>query len=913
MSEVLLNAVANTIGCSPSQPYYILLGGEHLCAFLHDRRMLGRDIDAEMGGTHSPSTLSEHDDDSMGRATQCVKRFAPKAQRRIKSTDNGHITACKISDASPNDCVVSWSGDWIYSFDMLRTPDAREAREERAEDERRRSNKLKQARQRKRKRERKVQSPGLEEGAERGSSRTRTSDDDGDLALRVRYRNGQSENIPVRQGPQAEQRSRRSRSRGIDQPTTAIPVANARASSLATQSVSMRQHIFELEHPLEATDRDPTGYANSFGAALQLADTVLEEMYDIASTWSYPVAPGELEVAYQNTLRSNRESAIRFIQAAGTLSRLLGGDLPIKRQSALARFAQIRPAPNEKPIQRVSEQFSYDFLKAITLWLSSGPGALIEGFSRESARSVITRRFPCPEGSSIEAIDEHLVPYLMSLAMATTPIYDLSASPFEVDENRKVFSSEKAAVQAFARAVRMPFDDVISHDESSSNSESKSQSRTAALRFWGFRVGRSVLLNAAEDVNHAFIDQAFGGSGTTPADVRRQERALARRFQDIDTEDEDAELDGAETRHVDQSIDEDEDDVMLDVEETEETEEATLDLAEGVVRWNENDEHAAQYTLNATEYQEMLETMLGVEENEDVYEDLDGDEDEESDDDEDNDNDSNSDSDSDSSTSHTSNPALFTSRATRHASHNLHSSLPILPPLRTFTGHCNVKTVKDVNFFGLDDDYVVSGSDSGHVFIWDRHTSQLVNILEGDGEVVNVVQGHPYEPVLAVSGIDSTVKIFSADKRARRDARRGVGVAAMDSGNFSSLRLGGRVRGVRAPVTEPAVANTEAGIGGKEVDSDDTDTEPLHAPNGLSSRKRMASEYEITSRNDHDRRGGNRDAFITRGVLARLAQQIMNRRAQAGGGGGGGGEGQNIGVMNEDGEMVVDTGDCEIM
>jgi nuclear receptor interaction protein len=52
-----------------------------------------------------------------------------------------------------------------------------------------------------------------------------------------------------------------------------------------------------------------------------------------------------------------------------------------------------------------------------------------------------------------------------------------------------------------------------------------------------------------------------------------------------------------------------------------------------------------------------------------------------------------------------------------------------------------VKTVKDVNYFGLQDEYVVSGSDSGHLFIWDKKTAQLVNILEGDGEVVNVVQG----------------------------------------------------------------------------------------------------------------------------------------------------------------------------
>jgi nuclear receptor interaction protein len=58
-----------------------------------------------------------------------------------------------------------------------------------------------------------------------------------------------------------------------------------------------------------------------------------------------------------------------------------------------------------------------------------------------------------------------------------------------------------------------------------------------------------------------------------------------------------------------------------------------------------------------------------------------------------------------------------------------------------YRGHCNVKTVKDVNYFGLQDDYVVSGSDSGHLFIWDKKSSQLLNILEGDGEVVNVVQG----------------------------------------------------------------------------------------------------------------------------------------------------------------------------
>jgi nuclear receptor interaction protein len=69
------------------------------------------------------------------------------------------------------------------------------------------------------------------------------------------------------------------------------------------------------------------------------------------------------------------------------------------------------------------------------------------------------------------------------------------------------------------------------------------------------------------------------------------------------------------------------------------------------------------------------------------------------------------------------------------------SHVPCSSHMNVYKGHCNIKTVKDVNYFGLDDEYVVSGSDSGHVFIWDRKTSKLVNILEGDSDVVNVVQG----------------------------------------------------------------------------------------------------------------------------------------------------------------------------
>jgi len=40
----------------------------------------------------------------------------------------------------------------------------------------------------------------------------------------------------------------------------------------------------------------------------------------------------------------------------------------------------------------------------------------------------------------------------------------------------------------------------------------------------------------------------------------------------------------------------------------------------------------------------------------------------------------------------------------------------------------------------------MSGSDCGHIFIWDRETAQLVMLLEGDKHVVNCLQPHPCFP-----------------------------------------------------------------------------------------------------------------------------------------------------------------------
>lgn len=79
---------------------------------------------------------------------------------------------------------------------------------------------------------------------------------------------------------------------------------------------------------------------------------------------------------------------------------------------------------------------------------------------------------------------------------------------------------------------------------------------------------------------------------------------------------------------------------------------------------------------------------------------------------------------------------------------------------KKYSGHKNVQTYKEVNFFGGRSDYVVSGSDDGNIFIWNKQTSDIEHMLQGDSEVVNCIVGHPFDCVLASSGIENNVKLF---------------------------------------------------------------------------------------------------------------------------------------------------------
>lgn len=815
------NLDLNTISCSPSQPHYIALGGAHLHAFLHDRRMTGRDKLREAGKSLAPSASRTADEDElMSQATQCVRKFAPKGQQRMKRTENGHITACKISDARPDEMVVSWSGDHIYSFDLVRSPDAAEQERAGGSLKQGSGSRTKQSRDRKRKRK----ATGSDEGA----------------ALRVRYHNGQSEDIAI------SQRLRHAQA-GVG--AQGLTAKAQQAQRIARSTVKIRSAIFGA--PEEGKDS-----AHQSTTALGEAAAIISDIDETMRTWRYPLEPTPEMVVTEQTLRRHRESARRFVQGAGTLARVLGGKLQtgsLGPSPLLGHFASVEARSNDLPLTR-KEHFGYDFLKATILWLDSGLGQLIEGFTRPADMSPgvkAANRLPILESEAgSEAVDELLIPYLLRLA-DDTPVVNVETNRFEVDANRQVFPSEKAAVLAFAAAVRIPFADLsgesavaFSHpdtDAGESASESvQAQDRQTALRFWGGKVARGVLLNAAEGVNFVFVDRAFGGLGRVMRDVPAEEYQGDEEGGEVlyDDEDGDDEAMNDELGELPFDDDDDDDDDAIDDDNDDDNDENDTSPP------HEDDDSSDPDEIDGV-------PNIGFPR------------------------------------------ALFTSAFERRRHRErVEAAAPCYPFTRVYRGHCNVRTVKDVNYFGPNDEHVVSGSDDGNFFIWDRRTSELVNVLEGDGEVVNVVQGHPYEPLLAVSGIDHTVKIFSPDGRARAAARLGQGARASDASSFSSIawpqRRGGRRSAPAVPDTQPAVpaeprqANPLLWAEAGEIDAEAVEEESFVAPNGLTSRRRMHDAYRIMNNNDVERQGGSQDASY---VTVRDLHPLLLLLARSGGGG----------------------------
>lgn len=119
-----------------------------------------------------------------------------------------------------------------------------------------------------------------------------------------------------------------------------------------------------------------------------------------------------------------------------------------------------------------------------------------------------------------------------------------------------------------------------------------------------------------------------------------------------------------------------------------------------------------------------------------------------------------------------------------------------------------------------------------------------MQLLRGDDEVVNVIQGHPTQPMLAVSGIDDTVKIFSPDRAAQASFRR---AALLENGA------------------------DEKDLDGVEMLADPDEPDP----EGVS-RRRLYDVYQILSNNESAREGDflGASGFVSRAMLENLVSAV---------------------------------------
>ncbi|RMZ79567.1 hypothetical protein DV737_g3349, partial [Chaetothyriales sp. CBS 132003] len=766
----------NSISCAASRPHYIALGGTHLHCFLHDRRMLGRDIACEAGqpGDRTP-IAGTHEDEAMSSATRCVKRFAPNERRRMISHDHSHITACKISDANPNEMVASWSGDHVYSFDLVKSPDARDA--DAKKDQAFQATRLKNRTARKRKRKHATASSSSLADNPAPSRRVRRVSDSvpeaGQTALRVRDSTGDGDDILLVTANEEE-------ATDGSAPVSDVLLSEAQVTAeiVARCIVRLRKTLFDFEAALREeslldtavlmeNSADLTPYTGRFTDALGQCASLLPQLDEIIRGWSYPVAPTSEEVTLQNALRRNRQATWRFVQASGCLSYVLGGQLQRSGDGSDPRlhlFSQIRPAVHEGKTIRRDSMFCYDFLKAILCWIDGGVLAVLHAFTRPPSIPPESPRFPLSDSDTVETFVPKLHQYLYELADDSKAVIDLDRHRFEHDERRQVFQSQKSAVQAFTRAlsgIELRVGQGASIDMSTASTAKRIMDKGAAARFWAVKVGRSLLMEAAEGVTFDFVNRAYGGLRLRLPSLLGAERSQ----EDIDPDEHEHGIERAST-----------------------------------MRTGNSDTGSSQPPQARRENaQAMIRRRIAL-----------------------------------------------SSRSRERALVNI--DVPYSSHSQSYKGHCNTRTVKDVNYYGLNDE--------------DRKSGKIVNILEGDVDVVNVIQGHPYEPMIACSGIDSTIKIFGPGglSRERRNAARGIDIANPSGGSHLPTPFGQRRRMRRAANNSNQEGN---GREGDQSELEDEADGPQVRRGGLASRRAMHRMYQITSQNDVQRQRGLGDVFMT--------------------------------------------------
>ena len=87
----------------------------------------------------------------------------------------------------------------------------------------------------------------------------------------------------------------------------------------------------------------------------------------------------------------------------------------------------------------------------------------------------------------------------------------------------------------------------------------------------------------------------------------------------------------------------------------------------------------------------------------------------------------------------------------------------LLPEFAAYGGHLNRYTfLKMAKYAGPNDEYICTGSDSGHAWIYEKTSGSVVSLLKADHSTCNGIVPHPTLPLFVTYGIDSTAKLWRA-------------------------------------------------------------------------------------------------------------------------------------------------------
>ncbi|KAK6503523.1 hypothetical protein TWF481_008538 [Arthrobotrys musiformis] len=750
----------NTISVATSQPHYLALGGSHLYCFLHDRRM-----------------LRLRDNEPI-----CVKRFAPREDEpwADRGSRGGHITACKISDFCPNELIVSWSAGGIGGFDIHRSPDALEA-------EAKKESAI-------------VEGVGSRAKKDYSSLAKSAASGSGPRKLK-RKRNAASRTSSMGSVEKAWRESMSPRRSRPSDENAQIENLERTAFKIACSFVEARRILYGIKTPTLATDTthpQPETVLSPFTKCLDMVDDYITsqdtgEPIIIASSSSASGSRSSAAIletpmpSNEQSLKRRRREARRYVQAMGTLTKALV-DPPEK--SLTGRAALLFDSIDRDASETSS--WAYDYIAVLVEYLKYGVAGV------ERYWDVTTH----------DDLAEKLKILLESASGDEDDLID------SIDPGFPGFLTEKAATRSLMTHI-------LAQEPGSTTVPWEIKRR------WGWVHARSILMKAGEGIDYAYMESSFGGLSDQQIEAEdriekallnpnnESERSVRQTLMDVVREDEEAEA-SESVSDSDEDMEDNEPLIVMDEDDIEEEieigDEPTATSDSSSPSSSSEDESSLE-AAEAARSSAILESILnmsnnsGEDEDEDEdeddssededYDDEMGEDDEDEDDDEDGD-DIDYDEDADAETTAALDDPEERRRArlrntirikkvTRYKRNKLQSHAPLEENIRLYRGHCNVQTVKDVNFYGLQDEYVVSGSDCGHVFIWDKETAEPVQILHGDSSVVNVVQGHPTEPMLAVSGIDDTIKIFSPDRQLQDLARKGIGM-------YNNQPLAGRQR-----------------------------------------------------------------------------------------------------------------------